>query len=776
MDADRVIPRKKPETSATFFVGTNSRVPRMTLAQSSHLIPMPMRSPTVRPPINRPLAQRKEMPRNQAVGEATGTHQQPALPRSTAPGGHGRVARAVEKFSQAEDETSLMADSSNLEGDQQAENTPCQSPPALHSELAELDDSRVVTMSLHHSDQPITRPVETVEPQSTHRSDTSSARPSPSQSAIVTRSVSAHPTTNPRLQDESTASGRAQHAPHSNRQSECSSSSAVSENGRISDLLFGCVTDLGPDPLHTLQQPLSARRNLASATALLAFPQLRKEEKDEGSLRDDGLDASDDVIEPDTQSTAAYGKVRGVASNRSASKAEVEDSAAHSVLEHEQASSPVLESTQPFLSPKIEVNAQELGKKAAKDTTSLDLRSESVPGDAVPAGGEDIFQMGMSAESRSLNRSMSATASSTDLPLATSAKASDRTLIETLPTWRQDARCAKQASTATLKTDNLIDVGFSEAVKEPRQAPSFTAVLSDPDLPELGTDTKLANIDCLQLTADCKTEFVRPVKAARHGVESDRGKDIASHAGTEISSGQRIKHEAAKRTQKAVVPPGRILLPDFKNNTSAERRTSSPHNPAPPGLVKERLRVNLPQAEYSSSFRADLIGLASHSDSRQRVKAFLDKLEQADDLVAEEHVVRRMQLRDLSADASAEVQQLFRPRMTLKELHTGTQVQRAQLKTGRLQMQQPFDEAVSSSQHSGSVPRRKNTPHWTTQNIAAAPEKKRAMPLPISGISPKSVGPDVLHRLQQSEPTAADEDPIDTDTVAVFRDSLWVGS
>ena len=42
MDADKSsAARKLPQTAANYFVGTNSRVPRMTLAQSSVTIPIP---------------------------------------------------------------------------------------------------------------------------------------------------------------------------------------------------------------------------------------------------------------------------------------------------------------------------------------------------------------------------------------------------------------------------------------------------------------------------------------------------------------------------------------------------------------------------------------------------------------------------------------------------------------------------------------------------------------------------------------------------------------
>ncbi|SPO25104.1 uncharacterized protein UTRI_02795_B [Ustilago trichophora] len=108
MDENRTsVARKVPQTAANFFVGTNSRVPRMTLAQSSHIIPMPVaKSPGLKPKSGVVLNRRRPSPfPNSHISSRATTS-----PRSVTTEG-GKVAKAVQLFSaSAEEEGSSMLD------------------------------------------------------------------------------------------------------------------------------------------------------------------------------------------------------------------------------------------------------------------------------------------------------------------------------------------------------------------------------------------------------------------------------------------------------------------------------------------------------------------------------------------------------------------------------------------------------------------------------------------------------------------------------------------
>lgn len=94
--------RKLPQTAANFFVGTNSRVPRMTLAQSSHIIPMPMSATSAGFPTSKAVLSRlRPTPNTPTTGKP------PSPPRRLANEG-GKVAKAVQQFSRnAEDEEDI---------------------------------------------------------------------------------------------------------------------------------------------------------------------------------------------------------------------------------------------------------------------------------------------------------------------------------------------------------------------------------------------------------------------------------------------------------------------------------------------------------------------------------------------------------------------------------------------------------------------------------------------------------------------------------------------
>ncbi|SPO32238.1 uncharacterized protein UTRI_02795 [Ustilago trichophora] len=108
MDENRAsAARKLPQTAANFFVGTNSRVPRMTLAQSSHIIPMPVpKSPGLKPKSGVVLNRLRPSPfPNSPTSSRAATS-----PRSVTTEG-GKVAKAVQIFSaSAEEEGSSVPD------------------------------------------------------------------------------------------------------------------------------------------------------------------------------------------------------------------------------------------------------------------------------------------------------------------------------------------------------------------------------------------------------------------------------------------------------------------------------------------------------------------------------------------------------------------------------------------------------------------------------------------------------------------------------------------
>ncbi|KAF6767442.1 hypothetical protein PSEUBRA_004858 [Kalmanozyma brasiliensis GHG001] len=100
MDNDRPnAARKLPQTSANFFVGTNSRVPRMTLAQSSHIIPIPTAlSPTSRQTSNVVLNRLQGSPFLSSPTSAKSI----TFPRSAFSEG-GKAAKAAQFFSSLTD-------------------------------------------------------------------------------------------------------------------------------------------------------------------------------------------------------------------------------------------------------------------------------------------------------------------------------------------------------------------------------------------------------------------------------------------------------------------------------------------------------------------------------------------------------------------------------------------------------------------------------------------------------------------------------------------------
>ncbi|KAJ1041250.1 hypothetical protein NDA10_005300 [Ustilago hordei] len=97
--------RKLPQTAANFFVGTNSRVPRMTLAQSSHIIPMPMSATSSAFPSSKTVLSRL---RPTPFPNSTSTAKPPSSPRYLAKQG-GKVAKAVQHFSKAAEDEEEVA-------------------------------------------------------------------------------------------------------------------------------------------------------------------------------------------------------------------------------------------------------------------------------------------------------------------------------------------------------------------------------------------------------------------------------------------------------------------------------------------------------------------------------------------------------------------------------------------------------------------------------------------------------------------------------------------
>ena len=100
-DADRAsAARKLPQTAANFFVGTNSRVPRLTLAQSSHVIPLPaVPSPGLKPSSH--LAHNRF--RAPPVPSPPSSTKSANSPREPMKGG-GKVAKAIHLFTNLTDE------------------------------------------------------------------------------------------------------------------------------------------------------------------------------------------------------------------------------------------------------------------------------------------------------------------------------------------------------------------------------------------------------------------------------------------------------------------------------------------------------------------------------------------------------------------------------------------------------------------------------------------------------------------------------------------------
>lgn len=106
MDGDRALAaRKLPQTSANFFVGTNSRVPRMTLAQSSHIIPIPtVKSPNPKPSSNVVLKRLQGSPFLTSPTSARSA----TFPRSAFNEG-GKAAKAAQFFSALADASASTA-------------------------------------------------------------------------------------------------------------------------------------------------------------------------------------------------------------------------------------------------------------------------------------------------------------------------------------------------------------------------------------------------------------------------------------------------------------------------------------------------------------------------------------------------------------------------------------------------------------------------------------------------------------------------------------------
>ncbi|KAJ1028112.1 hypothetical protein NDA13_003560 [Ustilago tritici] len=97
--------RKLPQTAANFFVGTNSRVPRMTLAQSSHIIPMPMSATSSAFPSSKTVLSRL---RPTPFPNSPSTAKPPSSSRYLAKQG-GKVAKAVQHFSKAAEDEEEVA-------------------------------------------------------------------------------------------------------------------------------------------------------------------------------------------------------------------------------------------------------------------------------------------------------------------------------------------------------------------------------------------------------------------------------------------------------------------------------------------------------------------------------------------------------------------------------------------------------------------------------------------------------------------------------------------
>lgn len=92
--------RKLPQTAANFFVGTNSRVPRMTLAQSTHVIPMPAVNP---PTITQPSHVVRNKLRASPFPNSPTFTKELSSPRTAAKPG-GKVAKAIDLFSHLAEE------------------------------------------------------------------------------------------------------------------------------------------------------------------------------------------------------------------------------------------------------------------------------------------------------------------------------------------------------------------------------------------------------------------------------------------------------------------------------------------------------------------------------------------------------------------------------------------------------------------------------------------------------------------------------------------------
>ncbi|SJX66060.1 uncharacterized protein SRS1_13501 [Sporisorium reilianum f. sp. reilianum] len=102
MDGDRAsAARKLPQTAANFFVGTRSRVPRLTLAQSSHIIPIPLTpSPGLKPSSHAVFNRLRSSPFLPSSPTST---KAPSSPREVLNKG-SKVAKAVHLFSALTDQ------------------------------------------------------------------------------------------------------------------------------------------------------------------------------------------------------------------------------------------------------------------------------------------------------------------------------------------------------------------------------------------------------------------------------------------------------------------------------------------------------------------------------------------------------------------------------------------------------------------------------------------------------------------------------------------------
>ncbi|SNX83547.1 uncharacterized protein MEPE_02254 [Melanopsichium pennsylvanicum] len=101
--------RKLPQTAANFFVGTNSRVPRMTLAQSSHIMPLP----SIKPPVLLPTSSVVTKKLQPSPFENSPTSTVSASSTRSASRNGGKVAKVIRLFSNfAEEEEATSTESS----------------------------------------------------------------------------------------------------------------------------------------------------------------------------------------------------------------------------------------------------------------------------------------------------------------------------------------------------------------------------------------------------------------------------------------------------------------------------------------------------------------------------------------------------------------------------------------------------------------------------------------------------------------------------------------